>query len=498
MSPGSQDDARRPLEVVAQRGKVRRVVFEDPSHALHVAPAHGHRGPGLAHHEEHPGHGDGAEPLRNDAAGQLRRRGGVQDAPAGSGVTRDAELGERVDEHHGEGHFQAYEGYGRRADRAGTAHDKSAQGNGTGASAPSSIHAIRDEVDRLGLRGEAGRSTLATATPRGVRSSSSVLYRTERGAVGETRVVDGDRTRRSLYLTRRDEEGRERSEPFDSRVVDPLIRGVKLEEEVVQKEITTEYVEEPAQAEEEAQALEADGATSNGAAALDGTDYRRVVPDLSQRAPATIVPEQVIPGPARAGGDEDAWEPEAEPAARRLPSRQAAPARTQAQSVPSGGALAATSGFTGSEGRGAYTDYDGDNHDVIDIEGIGQVLAERLHRIGIVSTHRLAYEDAELLARRLEVSPKTVRTWQAQAQLLKVKGIGPQYAEALARAGIGGIDELKHEKAEAIAARVTAYLEGLETHVLGTSVTPARVKNWQKAAKSMRKRKLPEPALGSL
>ncbi|MHB8634141.1 MAG: DUF4332 domain-containing protein [Thermoplasmatota archaeon] len=143
-----------------------------------------------------------------------------------------------------------------------------------------------------------------------------------------------------------------------------------------------------------------------------------------------------------------------------------------------------------------YVDYAGDNHEVIDIEGIGPKYAKRLQKAGVYTTHRLAYERAGRLARAIRVPKKRVRTWQAEAQLIKVKGIGKQYAEALARAGVRDIDSLKEEKPEAIARTVTNYLESLETHVLGTSITPRRVKGWQKAARTMKKHHLPIPAKG--
>lgn len=134
-----------------------------------------------------------------------------------------------------------------------------------------------------------------------------------------------------------------------------------------------------------------------------------------------------------------------------------------------------------------YYDFGGDVHDVIDVEGIGPVYAQRLQQVGVHSTARLCYEDPDRLATALDVSPKTVRSWQSMAQLMKVSGIGPQYAEALARAGIEGIDELKRRSPARIADQVNKYLEGVGTNVLGQRVTERRVTAWQEAAKSMRR-----------
>jgi len=141
-----------------------------------------------------------------------------------------------------------------------------------------------------------------------------------------------------------------------------------------------------------------------------------------------------------------------------------------------------------------YYDYHGDDHAVIDVEGIGPAYAERLAQIGVRTTGRLCYEDADTLAAQLDTEPKRVRRWQAMAELMKVSGIGPQYAEALARAGIEGISELKKRRAIAIAIQVNEYLDSLDSNVLGTKITERRVEGWQEAARPMRRvrTKVPE------
>ncbi|MGB1585831.1 MAG: DUF4332 domain-containing protein [Thermoplasmatota archaeon] len=141
-----------------------------------------------------------------------------------------------------------------------------------------------------------------------------------------------------------------------------------------------------------------------------------------------------------------------------------------------------------------YYDYQGDVDPVIDIEGIGPVFAEKLKQVGVETTSRLCYEDADELAQRIGTEPKRVRTWQAMAELMKVSGIGGQYAEALARAGIEGISELKKRSPSAIAEQVNEYLEGLDSNVLGSKITPRRVEGWQAAAKELRRVRSKVPA----
>ena len=140
-----------------------------------------------------------------------------------------------------------------------------------------------------------------------------------------------------------------------------------------------------------------------------------------------------------------------------------------------------------------YYDYKGDVHDVIDVEGIGPVYAERLAGIGIKTTARLCYEDTASIAQRIGVPEKTVRSWQAMAQLMKVNGIAKQYAEALYRGGTESIEDLKKGDAAEIAAAAAAYLESVDVNVLGQPVTTKRVQGWQRKVKPMRRVRQPIP-----
>ncbi|MEK6984768.1 MAG: DUF4332 domain-containing protein [Candidatus Thermoplasmatota archaeon] len=141
-----------------------------------------------------------------------------------------------------------------------------------------------------------------------------------------------------------------------------------------------------------------------------------------------------------------------------------------------------------------YYGYPGDVHPVEDIEGIGAIYGEKLRKAGVFTTDRLNYENAQELADKVGVPRGTVDTWQAMAELVKVKGVGPQYAEAMARAGLGGIADLKRRSAERISEQVTSYLESLNATVVGNAVTPKRVESWQKAAAKMTRVRLQVPA----
>lgn len=141
-----------------------------------------------------------------------------------------------------------------------------------------------------------------------------------------------------------------------------------------------------------------------------------------------------------------------------------------------------------------YFDYPGDSHEVEALEGIGPTYGKRLRDAGVLTTARLGYEDAGKLANAVQVPRGTVEAWQQMAQLVKVKGIGPQYAEALVRAGIGGIEDLKRRSPARMAEQVNAYLATLDVNVLGNKITEKRIEGWKESAKQLKRVRLAVPA----
>lgn len=297
----------------------------------------------------------------------------------------------------------------------------------------------------------------------------STLYRTDHG--NEVRAYEGPGGR-TYTLTQRTSSGRVEERPFDSRQVDQVIRGVELEEKRVVRETVTEtpatpQVQSSSQTETQAtQEKKRRGFLGLGRKHKPGEDsgdsYRNVDTNVS----AVTVKDA-----------SDAWEPNQS----QTTVQASRPARVAAVTAPA-------------PSKGTYYDFQGDDHPVIEIEGIGPEYATRLNAQGVYTTARLCYEDAEDLANRIDVPAKTVQSWKSMAELVKVKGIGPQYAEALARAGVTGIQEIKDRKPADIALQVQSYLDTLDSNVIGQKVGTARAKSWQKAAAGMRKVKQAVPS----
>lgn len=96
---------------------------------------------------------------------------------------------------------------------------------------------------------------------------------------------------------------------------------------------------------------------------------------------------------------------------------------------------------------------------VIDVEGIGSVYAEKLIAAGIETTEQLLEKCAKpagrkALAEATEISGKLILTWANHCDLMRIDGVGPQFAELLEATGVDTVKELKHRKAENLQARL--------------------------------------------
>ena len=84
---------------------------------------------------------------------------------------------------------------------------------------------------------------------------------------------------------------------------------------------------------------------------------------------------------------------------------------------------------------------------IIDIEGIGKAYAPKLTKAGIVTVAALLKKCATpkgraALAEATGISEKLILTWTNHADLFRVKGVGPQFAELLEAAGVDTVKEL--------------------------------------------------------
>ena len=93
------------------------------------------------------------------------------------------------------------------------------------------------------------------------------------------------------------------------------------------------------------------------------------------------------------------------------------------------------------------------DYKIIDIEGIGDVYAEKLIAAGINKVNELlekcaAPKGRKALAEETGISEKLILKWTNHADLFRINGVGPQFAELLEAAGVDTVKEFRHRVAE--------------------------------------------------
>lgn len=99
------------------------------------------------------------------------------------------------------------------------------------------------------------------------------------------------------------------------------------------------------------------------------------------------------------------------------------------------------------------------SYKIIDIEGVGEVYAKKLNAAGIDTVEALLEKCAtasnrEKLANETGIPRKLILRWTNHADLFRIDGVGPQFAELLEAAGVDTIKELRHRNAENLAAKL--------------------------------------------
>lgn len=90
---------------------------------------------------------------------------------------------------------------------------------------------------------------------------------------------------------------------------------------------------------------------------------------------------------------------------------------------------------------------------ILDIEGIGPKYAELLAKEGIRTVEGLLKvaaksKDRKKLSEVLQISDKLILEWVNLADLFRIKGIGEEYSDLLEEAGVDTVPELAQRKPE--------------------------------------------------
>jgi predicted flap endonuclease-1-like 5' DNA nuclease len=125
---------------------------------------------------------------------------------------------------------------------------------------------------------------------------------------------------------------------------------------------------------------------------------------------------------------------------------------------------------------------------VMDIKGIGPLMAEKLRKVGIRTTAKLLETAASAkgrkdLAAKIGVDEKTVLRWANLVDRMRIKGIGEDYATLLQEVGVDTVKELKHRNVAKLASAMReANKRNKKVRLLPSE---GRVQRWVDQAKHL-------------
>jgi predicted flap endonuclease-1-like 5' DNA nuclease len=124
------------------------------------------------------------------------------------------------------------------------------------------------------------------------------------------------------------------------------------------------------------------------------------------------------------------------------------------------------------------------------IEGIGDTLAAKLKDAGATTIEKLldhgkTKAGRQALAEATGIAEKRLLTFVNHADLMRVKGIGGEYAELLEAAGVDSVPDLARRNADNLHAKLAEVNE--EKELVRSLATAEQVAGWVAQAKDLDK-----------
>lgn len=125
---------------------------------------------------------------------------------------------------------------------------------------------------------------------------------------------------------------------------------------------------------------------------------------------------------------------------------------------------------------------------IIEIEGIGEVYAEKLKGAGVSTVEGLLEAGAtrkgrEALAESSGITGTLILKWVNHADLFRIKGVQKQYAELLEAAGVDSVPELSHRDPANLAKKLAEVNEA--KHLVRQVPSETSVAQWVAEAKTL-------------
>ena len=128
------------------------------------------------------------------------------------------------------------------------------------------------------------------------------------------------------------------------------------------------------------------------------------------------------------------------------------------------------------------------DYKIIDIEGVGDVYAEKLVAAGINKASELlekcaAPKGRKELAEQTGISEKLILRWTNHCDLFRISGVGPQFAELLEKAGVDTVKEFRHRVADNLQPKLAEVNE--QYHICGRTPVVAEIQKMIDQAKEL-------------
>lgn len=127
-------------------------------------------------------------------------------------------------------------------------------------------------------------------------------------------------------------------------------------------------------------------------------------------------------------------------------------------------------------------------YNIVDIQGIGPEFAEKLKGLNIHTTDDLLKHAADpksfkALSEKTGISEKNFEKWSSMAGLMRVSGIGPQYAELLFFSGVETVEKLREQPVDGLLKRLGEV--NLTRNLTNALPNASDVQKWMENVKKM-------------
>ena len=128
------------------------------------------------------------------------------------------------------------------------------------------------------------------------------------------------------------------------------------------------------------------------------------------------------------------------------------------------------------------------SYKIQDIEGIGPTFGEKLAAASINTTddllkHCCDKQGRSTMAASTGISESMILKWTNHADMMRISGVGPEFAELLEASGVDTVKELRHRNADNLAVKMA---EVNETKKLTRAVPVASIiTKWVEQAKTI-------------